>query len=193
MADRGADVRPSPGSRPPASRLPASRPLPDGWRLAPLVAADCDELASVHMAVWREAYAGIMPADYLAGLSDKNCAARWRSIASSTPAQGGTLVVHDPVGGIAGFASAGPSRDDDAPTPWELYAVNLAAHARGTGVADVLLDRLVGQRDASLWVVEANARARAFYARRGFTDDGGRAVHEPTGTTEIRMVRRSLT
>jgi GNAT superfamily N-acetyltransferase len=181
MAD-GAD-----GAR--ARKAPAGRALPDGWRLAPLAATDCDELGRVHMAVWREAYAGIMPADYLAGLSDEKCAARWRSIAAAPRAEGGTLVVHDPAGRIAGFASAGPSRDDDAPTPWELYAVNLAAHARGTGVADALFDLLVGDRDASLWVVEANARARAFYERRGFADDGSRTEHEPTGTTEIRMVR----
>jgi GNAT superfamily N-acetyltransferase len=142
------------------------------------------------MAVWREAYAGIMPAAYLAGLSDESCAARWRSIAAAPPAEGGTLVVHDPAGRIAGFASAGPSRDDDAPTPWELYAVNLTSAARGTGIADLLLQRLVGSRDASLWVVEDNARARAFYARHGFVDDGSRTEHEPTGTTEIRMVRR---
>ena len=167
------------------------RALPDGWRLAPLVPGDCDELGRVHMAVWREAHAGIMPADYLSGLSDENCAARWRTIAAAPPARGGTVVVRDPAGRIAGFASAGPSRDDDAPTPWELYAVNLAARARGTGVADALVDRLVGERDASLWVVEANARARAFYERRGFADEGGRCEHEPTGTTEIRMVRRT--
>ncbi len=175
-----------------AETAPGPHPVPEGWRLGPLQAADCDELGRVHMAVWREAYAGIMPADYLAGLSDENCAARWRSIASTTTTEAGTLVVHDPTGRIAGFASAGPSRDDDAPTPWELYAVNLAARARGTGIADALFDRLVGPRDASLWVVEANARARAFYERRGFVDEGSRTVHEPTGTAEIRMVRRSV-
>jgi hypothetical protein len=98
--------------------------VPEGWRLAPLAATDCDELGRVHMAVSREAYAGIMPADYLAGLSVENCAARWRTIASAPPPEGGT-------------------------------------------------------------------RARAFYERRGFADDGSRTEHEPTGTTEIRMVRRT--
>ena len=44
---------------------------------------------------------------------------------------------------------------------------------------------------ATLWVVEGNARARAFYARRGFVDEGGRDVHPATGTPEIRMVRRA--
>ena len=53
--------------------------------------------------------------------------------------------------------------------------------ARGTGVADRLVDELVGERDATLWVVEGNARARAFYARRGFVDEGGRRLHDGDG------------
>jgi ribosomal protein S18 acetylase RimI-like enzyme len=161
------------------------------WRLEPLSAEDCDELARVHMAVWREAYAHVMPADYLAGLSDERCAAGWRQrVARLSEGAERTLVVKDGDGGIAGFASAGPSRDDDPPTAWELYAVNLLPQARGTGVADRLLDELVGDRDATLWVVEQNRRARAFYARRGFVDEGRRAVHPATGTPEIRLVRR---
>lgn len=162
-----------------------------GWQLRPLALEDCDELGRVHMAVWRDAYVGLMPADYLAGLSDERCAARWRERAlRPVDAPERTLVVVDPDGRISGFASAGPSRDDDAPAEWELYAVNLAPCARGTGVADRLLDALLGDRDATLWVVEGNARARAFYARHGFADEGGRSAHEPTGAVEIRMIRR---
>jgi GNAT superfamily N-acetyltransferase len=146
------------------------------------------------MAVWRDTYAGLMPADYLAGLSDERCAAEWRRVARRPgDAHGRTLVVRDGIGRVVGFASAGPSRDDDAPSAWELYAVNLAPAARGTGVADLLLDALVGDRDATLWVVEHNARARSFYSRRGFTDEGGRSAHEATGTPEIRMIRRAST
>jgi GNAT superfamily N-acetyltransferase len=166
--------------------------LPSGWTVAPLTADDCDELGRVHMAVWRDTYAAVMPADYLASLRSERSAQRWRELAQR-PADAGqrTLVLRDEHERIVGFASAGPSRDDDAPTAWELYAVNLAPTARGTGVADLLLDELLGGRDATLWVVEANARARAFYARRGFVDEGGRSEHEATGTPEIRMVRRA--
>ncbi|WP_020142909.1 GNAT family N-acetyltransferase [Terracoccus sp. 273MFTsu3.1] len=140
---------------------------------------------------WRDAYADLMPADYLAGLSDERCADRWRErVALPADAPERTLVVVDPGGRLAGFGSAGPSRDEDAPTDSELYAVNLAPHARGTGVADRLVDELLGDREATLWVIEGNARARAFYTRRGFVDEGRREVHAPTGTPEIRMVRR---
>ena len=162
------------------------------WRLRPLALQDCDEVGRVHMAVWRDAYSGLMPADYLAGLSDEACAATWRERAlRPRDSSGRTLVVVGPDGHVAGFASAGPSRDEHPPTEWELYAVNLSAQVRGTGVADRLLDALVGDRDATLWVLEGNARARAFSARHGFVDEGGRSVHEPTGAVELRMVRRA--
>ena len=171
---------------------PAPDRLPSGWTVSPLVPADCDELGRVHMAIWRDSYAGVMPADYLSGLSSERSAARWRTVAERPAgAPGRTLVVRHARRLVAGFASAGPSRDDDAPTPWELYAINLAPAARGTGVADLLLAELVGLRDATLWVVEANARARSFYTRHGFLDEGGRSTHEATGTPEIRMIRRT--
>lgn len=162
------------------------------WGITPLVAADCDELGRVHIHVWREAYAGLMPADYLAGLSEKRSAENWRrgvELPDGAEVEALTLVARHR-GRIVGFASAGPSRDDDAPTEWELYALNLVSEVHGTGLADHLLSRVLGERDASLWVVEGNARARAFYARCGFTDEGGRSAHDPTSAPEMRMVHR---
>ena len=167
-------------------------PEPD-WVITTLDADDCDELGRVHIRIWREAYAGLLPADYLADLSETRCAQNWRrpfDEPERVDPQALTLVARLD-GRIVGFASAGPSRDDDPPTEWELYVVNLLQPAHGTGLADVLLDRVLGDRDATLWVLEGNTRARAFYARHGFTDEGGRSTHEPTGAVELRLVRRN--
>lgn len=92
-------------------------------------------------------------------------------------------------GAIIGFASAGPGRDEDAPTEWELYGVNVLAAHHGTGIADQLVDAVLAQRPASLWVIRENGRAQAFYRRRGFSMEGATKVHEGSGATEIRMVR----
>ena len=94
--------------------------------------------------------------------------------------------------GIAGFSIAGPPRIDDPPAAWELYAINLLPRAQGTGLADELLDRSLGDRAAYLWVIGGNARAQAFYRKHGFADDGGRTIDEPSGAPEIRMVRPTV-
>lgn len=165
--------------------------MTDGaWRISPLgVDDDADELGRVHTEVWREAYADIMPADYLAGLRPERSAAYWRARAADPAHAHRTLVARDADGLVVGFISTGPSRDDDAPTAWELYAINLLARVHGTGLADELLARGLGDRPATLWVVEANARALAFYRRHGFEPEGARTRHA-AGAPEIRMIRR---
>lgn len=94
-----------------------------------------------------------------------------------------------PAGEVLGFASGGPTRDPDGPAEWELYAVNVVATAYGSGLAVDLVAAVVGDRPSSVWVLEENARARAFYAREGWVADGARRVHEATACPEMRMVR----
>jgi len=98
------------------------------------------------------------------------------------------VVSTEPDGEIRGLASAGPTRDIDAPTPWELYSINVLAAYLGTGLADQLIAAVIGQRPTTLWVVEDNARAHAFYGRHGFSVEGGTRFQESTGAPEIRMI-----
>jgi len=102
----------------------------------------------------------------------------------------------DETGSIIGLATAGATRDPDAPTAWELYSINVLAEEQGSGVADDLMRATVGDSDTTVWVLAENARAQAFYGRHGFRIEGATrthegAVHEGTGASELRMVRRS--
>lgn len=81
--------------------------------------------------------------------------------------------------GSVGFASFGPSRDEDAaPDTGELYAIYLAPEAWGKGAGRALLVRAehellaTGFRAATLWVLEGNDRARRFYEAGGWGPDG---------------------
>lgn len=159
-----------------------------GWVIEEPTVDDADELGRVHVAIWRQAYAGLMPATYLDGLDPVAFATSWRERVAD-PLPGVLRLVARGEDGIAGFTTSGPPRIDDPPVDHELYAINLLAGFRGTGLADSLLARTIGDRAAYLWLVEGNQRAQAFYRRRGFFDDGARSVHEPSGATEIRMVR----
>jgi ribosomal protein S18 acetylase RimI-like enzyme len=158
------------------------------WTIARIDLADVDEVARVHVRVWQEAYAGLMPADYLASLDPVEFAAGWRSRLLAPEPGVDTWVARDDQG-VVGIATSGPSRDAEAPTPHELYAINVLARGHGSGVADGLLAEAVGDGAATLWVVDGNARAIAFYRRHGFADDGGRKPEPDTGALEIRMSR----
>lgn len=89
------------------------------------------------------------------------------------------------------MAAAGASRDADRPAAWELYSVNVVEQARGSGLADELLDAVLGVRDASVWVLTANVRAQGLYRRHGFAADGLLGRHEGSGAEQLRMVRRT--
>jgi len=100
------------------------------------------------------------------------------------------VVVAEVAGTVVGFAQAVPGRDDPPVRPLELAVLYLRAAQHGSGLGQALLDAVIGDRPASLWVAEANPRARRFYERNGFRPDGTRAVVESwEGIAEVRLVR----
>jgi ribosomal protein S18 acetylase RimI-like enzyme len=157
------------------------------WTISRPTLDDLDELGRVHVQVWREAYAGLLPDDYLAALDPTFGPQRWRERFGTSPEVSWWLARDDD--GIVAMTTSGPARDDDAPAPLELYAINVLRRAHGTGLADDLMARVIGDRPAYLWVLEGNDRAVAFYRRHGFADDGVRKPEPDTGVGEIRMSR----
>jgi ribosomal protein S18 acetylase RimI-like enzyme len=161
-----------------------------GYSVRQMRRGDEDRVAEVHVQAWREAYAGLMAADYLAALDVSRFASAWRERLAAQPSPGARPVVGlSPSGEIVAIGSSGPSRDDDAPTPDELWAINVLAAEHGTGLADLLMGELVGDRPASLWVLDGNVRAQAFYERHGFVPDGSTKTRPEIGRAEVRMVR----
>ncbi len=145
------------------------------FRVRDATPADGPAIGRVHVAAWRGAYAGLMPAPFLAGLDEQAQGERWaRGIAADPRA----LVV-ELDGAVLGFARYGDSRDEDAARGvGELIAINLQPDAWRRGAGSVLMVealarlRAAGFREATLWVVHGNARARAFYEARGWRTDG---------------------
>ena len=167
----------------------SARALAAGFTVRPMTPADAARVGEVHVAVWREAYAGSMPDDYLAGLDPTTFGSRWAERLATPRTDLAHLAGLAPDGTVVGIGTAGPSRDPEPPTTLELWAINVLAEAHGTGLADLLVEALLGDEPASLWVLEGNDRARAFYRRHGFEDDGATKPFTPTGALERRMVR----
>lgn len=157
------------------------------------VSDDAAAIAAVHVRSWQHAYAGIVPAAYLSALDPVEGAARWVEGLANGPADLVVTWVALLGPSLVGFASVGPSRDEDARNgEKEIYSIYLEPDAWGRGVARELLRTVVAQAGdrtpMSLWVLADNARARHFYRRNGFSPDGVERYHE-LGGAELLEVR----
>ena len=151
---------------------------------------DAEALTDLHLDVWEEAYAGLMPVRILAERRDGRDARvqRWRAILGGGSSD--TLLAWAPDDSLLGFSSTSAGRDtDDGLPPLELMALYVRASAYGTGVGHALLEAAIGTSDAYLWVLDGNTRAIGFYERQGFRFDGS-VKHDEVGS-EHRMVRRA--
>ena len=161
------------------------------FEIADATPADAEAVLAVKDQAWREAYAHLLPAEYLAGSMDggPERTERWRRYLTADGAQRFALVRRG--GRVVGFAGAGPALDEDRPAPLQLYTAYVLAEMYGTGAAHAVVERVLGKRPALLWVFEDNPRARAFYVKLGFVPDGARQLGEFGGRflSEIRMVR----
>lgn len=162
----------------------------------PATVSDAGGIAEVHVAAWRGAYEAIVPAEVLARQSVARRQSWWEEVLVPEADHGLAVDVALAEEVIAGFCAAGLSRDDDAGLGMgELYALYVHPSQWGRGAGSALLDhgeqrlssdfRLV---QATLWVLEANSSARAWYERRGWKADGAWR-EEQRGSLQLRELR----
>jgi len=148
---------------------------PGGGAVRPAVPQDAPAIAVVHVATWRDAYAGLLPDDFLAGLVVEDWAQRWRGRLAATVA-GMFTFVFESGGRVRGFVSGGPDRHGLA--GGEVFAIYVDPDCQGLGAGGRLLSAAVrtlaedGFADARLWVLAGNQPARGFYEAQGWRPDG---------------------
>jgi GNAT superfamily N-acetyltransferase len=121
---------------------------------------------------WRTTYAGLIPADFLAGLSAQAQERRWAEILA---AQGGATFVYvaESDGEVVGFSSGGREREGNSKYSGELYAIYLLHEHQGRGLGRELVGAVAGRladaghRAMLVWVLAANTAARGFYEHLG--------------------------
>lgn len=125
----------------------------------------------------------MLPDGYLDKLSVDEREAQRLAWFADPPSRSGVLVAEEE-GRIIGFVTFAYSRDDDAPEgTGEVPAIYVEPSAMGKGVGRELLEeataelRLAGCTRATLWVLEANERARRFYENEGWEWDGAVSTH----------------
>ena len=141
---------------------------------------DAADIARVQVRSWQTAYQGQVPDEFLNGLSVAARTDAWATVLPELDPPGrSVLVLVDDGDEIVGFASLGPSRDDDAtPETGEVMAIYLLPAVWGMGGGRQLMAasleelRRAGFTTSSLWVLNSNARARRFYEVGGWVADG---------------------
>jgi ribosomal protein S18 acetylase RimI-like enzyme len=148
-------------------------------RIRPATRADADAIAALHLASYRAAYDGLLPAEVLSSLRAEERRRRWH--VSLNDPQRQTLIAHntDVAQAVIGFAEVGLSRDDDSEAgTGELMALHVMQSRWRQGTGRALHDTAVATLAArgfpvvTLWVLTGNSRARAFYEAMGWNYDG---------------------
>jgi GNAT superfamily N-acetyltransferase len=148
---------------------------------------DAAAIAEVHARTWQAAYEHVFGFERLAAREPD--VALWMRIFANERVE---VNVAEEGGRIVAFVSVGPSRDDDA--EGELYAIYALPEAWGTDAGAALMQagldamRRAGYRDAVLYVLDDNPRARRFYEREGWALDG-RTKREELLDVEVTEVR----
>lgn len=139
---------------------------------------DAEALAELNARAWMWAYAGYVEAERILA-AGAELRQRWHERLAEDDDPPAVWLWED-ADGVAGFATVGPARDDDAgPDVGELRAIYVEPERVGRGVGHALLLHAeaelarMGCRTATLWVFDANQRARAFYERHGWTLEPG--------------------
>jgi len=155
-------------------------------------AADALAIERIRVSGWRRAYRHVFPpADLDAMPVDES---RWIERLVEPPG-GWAVLVATRDDEVVGFAALGPSRD--AERAGELYAIYVDPEAWSTGAGRALLRRAeellaAAYDEATLWVLDANPRARRFYEAFGWAADGGTQTFERFGVRapELRYRKR---
>jgi len=164
-------------------------------RVRPAEVSDAHGIADVHIESWRETYSGVVPDRFMSADALEARRRMWKSILTLDPLPG-AIAVAERGEKVIGFAFAGSADHPDAVKGFaparglHLYSIYLLADEQGAGTGKVLLEAVLGDRPAQLWVLSGNDRARAFYEHQGFRVDGSE-FSDPDigGLVEVRMVR----
>lgn len=155
---------------------------------------DLETVVALFLRCWRESYAEVLPPHVIEVFDEEGARRLWRR-ALLTPQAGtrGVVAVDDER--VVGVIRMG--RDPDEPGVGHVFSLYVDPDAQGGGVGRRLLGEAhawfadQGLAEATLWVFEANAPARTFYALHGWLPDGTTRVEPDFGEPEVRL-RRSV-
>jgi GNAT superfamily N-acetyltransferase len=175
------------------------------------VPSDAEEIARIQLETWRAAYADLLPAPVLEGLSEEEAATTWRQTIEQGPAQ---VFVATEGSWLVGFCAAGPAPQDETADAAGAPAKDVETVAlvstllveprwgrRGHGArllataGRAMLE--AGSTRGITWIPEADKASLGFFERAAWVRDGtvrtldagGRPLREVrlTGTLRVEL------
>jgi GNAT superfamily N-acetyltransferase len=161
----------------------------------PATSADAAEIARLQLSTWRTAYASILPAAVLAGLTTEEVAPKWSAAIEHPPSRRHRVLVALEKQWTVGFCAFGPpdGATDDAAGLVTILLVEPRWGRRGHGsrllAAIVDLLREDGCQTAATWLLEQDRVSRTFYESAGWEHDGAARTLDMNGrlVTETRL------
>lgn len=152
---------------PPGSLYPrrAARHSPC-MRIRHATPADAALLQALQVASWQDAYAGLLPADWLRDRYPALCGANWHQALAEMP-PGVVLLAEDagrPLGLISVWLRDGAAHVDSLHIMPGMRGQGIGARLLGDGLACLAA---LGARGARLTIIEGNTGALRFYQRHG--------------------------
>lgn len=147
---------------------------------------DIPAIAALHIEGWKAAYGGLVDQGYLDGLSIEKRTADWQGWMATGESD---ILIAEQDGHTVGFITTGRTK---TPPPGsspirplysaEVYALYLHPDVWRQGIGKALLcqaaSNLKAQKHSTLclWVLDGNARAKAFYEKMGGQKVGSKVV-----------------
>jgi GNAT superfamily N-acetyltransferase len=172
------------------------------WTVRDTTLDDLPAVSAIRVRGWQRGYAGIVPAEFLDGMTVEEDLAGRREWFGERRPEFGMLVAEAPDGTLGGFSNIGPYRlggRDVRQSPLsdaggEIFALYVDPDRWRSGAGRALLSASVawltarGRDPVHLWVLAANEGARRFYEAGGFVADGETHTFEIAGAAlpEVR-------
>jgi ribosomal protein S18 acetylase RimI-like enzyme len=168
------------------------------YLIFPAGPTDAEALAKVHVASWRETYAGLLPEEFLARMSVAGNAHRFARALTFPAPLDVTLAAAEP-GGLVGYACGGASRQRRE-GEGEIHTLYLLRRAQGAGLGRALVKGIArvlaanGARSLMISVLRDNLKARGFYESLGGVAEPARREPGPGGVLyEVAYVWPDIT
>jgi len=153
--------------------------------------SDAETVGGIHVQSWNVAYRGIMPDDVIARTDLAYRTAFWAERIADPE---WPVYLIEESGRCVAFCQMIPTRDadDDATRVGHITSIHVLPERRGFGFGRALMDHVLdefarrGFAEVTLWVLQENKSARAFYEKYGFRQDGGTRVYPKTQVPEVR-------